>query len=408
MDNFLIYLVKSALILAIFQSFYTLFLRNESAFVFNRLYILSAVFLSVILPFVSVNYTLNPGVYSAVLKQITVNDTENLVKIPDVNPIGYSPLFLLYFAGVVVALVLFILKIIKLTVYCKKLHVQNTIAANVYIVNEPNVCFTFFKRIYISKTYFTSDSFSDLLAHEKIHAKQLHSADMLFVEIFAAFQWFNPFVFLLKNSLKQTHEYLADSGVIKQGANAGNYSRLLYSVTIGNYFGISHSFTNSLILNRLKMINKKSKSTGWIVKSIFVVPIMLLSLVVFGNLKLTNVDQHLNAIEKNTVYEDTVYNVADKMPEFPGGQEAMMQFMISNVKYPEDAKKQQIMGVVYVSFVVDKSGLVKNVEIAKGAHKLLDDESLRVVKLFPVWTPGEVDGKKVDVKLTIPVKFKLS
>lgn len=96
---------------------------------------------------------------------------------------------------------------------------------------------------------------------------------------------------------------------------------------------------------------------------------------------------------------------AEKMPEFPGGNEEMMKFLNENLKYPEKASKDTIQGKVYVEFIVKSTGAISDVRVSRSAGKLLDDEALRVVKLMPKWTPGEQDGQKVDVSYMLPIAF---
>jgi TonB family protein len=104
---------------------------------------------------------------------------------------------------------------------------------------------------------------------------------------------------------------------------------------------------------------------------------------------------------------DGVYIVVEEMPEFPGGELALRDFMASTVKYPADAVKENIQGKVFVTFVVKADGTVGDAKIARGAHPLLDDEAIRVVNLLPVWKPGRQKGEAVSVSYTVPVKFAL-
>ena len=105
--------------------------------------------------------------------------------------------------------------------------------------------------------------------------------------------------------------------------------------------------------------------------------------------------------------EDEVFMVVEEMPEFPGGFEAMIQWIGQRVKYPEQAKKEGITGRVFVSFTVDKAGKVNDIAVTKSAHPLLDAEAVRVIGEMPDWKPGSQKGKKVDVKMTVPVQFNL-
>jgi len=104
---------------------------------------------------------------------------------------------------------------------------------------------------------------------------------------------------------------------------------------------------------------------------------------------------------------DSIYEICEVMPQFPGGDQAMMEFVASNVHYPEEAKEKGIEGRVFVNFVVEKDGSVTEVKVRKGIGKLCDEEAVRVVKSMPKWTPGMQDGKPVRVHYNLPFFFKL-
>jgi len=102
----------------------------------------------------------------------------------------------------------------------------------------------------------------------------------------------------------------------------------------------------------------------------------------------------------------------DKAPQFPGGEQAMMTYLGSNIKYPESAKKDKVEGMVVVQFVVKADGAITEahniVSDKQTSNPELNKEALRVIRNMPKWTPGEKDGKKVDCEMVLPVKFKLS
>lgn len=103
-----------------------------------------------------------------------------------------------------------------------------------------------------------------------------------------------------------------------------------------------------------------------------------------------------------------VYTVAEETPEFPGGDEARMEYIKNNVKYPEEARKQGIEGTVYVTFVVEPDGSITNAKVLRGIGGSLDATALEVVKNMPAWKPGKVRGEPVPVQFNMPIKFKLS
>ena len=105
---------------------------------------------------------------------------------------------------------------------------------------------------------------------------------------------------------------------------------------------------------------------------------------------------------------DEVFFVVEKMPKFPGGDDALRQYIAENVDYPVLAQENDIQGTVYVRFVVLKTGAVGEVQVVRGVDKLLDDEAIRVVESLPKFEPGSQRGKKVNVWYTVPIKFQLN
>ncbi|MDO5314840.1 MAG: M56 family metallopeptidase [bacterium] len=102
-----------------------------------------------------------------------------------------------------------------------------------------------------------------------------------------------------------------------------------------------------------------------------------------------------------------VYQICEQMPEFPGGVEALMDFVAKNVVYPQEAMDKEISGRVYVSFVIEKDGSVNEVKVMKGIGGGCDDEAVRVIKAMPKWKPGKQEGKPVRVSYMMPITFKL-
>jgi protein TonB len=100
--------------------------------------------------------------------------------------------------------------------------------------------------------------------------------------------------------------------------------------------------------------------------------------------------------------------IAEQMPEFPGGQEAMMKFISSNINYPEDMAEAGVGGKVFIEFVVRADGPITDVRVLRGipGGPSLDREAVRVVKAMPKWNPGKQSGKPVDVIYRLPVMFK--
>lgn len=105
--------------------------------------------------------------------------------------------------------------------------------------------------------------------------------------------------------------------------------------------------------------------------------------------------------------EPDFFTIVEDMPTFPGGDAALLKFIGENVQYPSIAKENGITGVVYVSYVVGKSGEIKDVKVVRGVDPFLDKEAMRVVTTIKGYTPGKQRGKPVPVQFTIPIRFVL-
>ncbi|MCD8263060.1 MAG: energy transducer TonB [Tannerellaceae bacterium] len=102
-----------------------------------------------------------------------------------------------------------------------------------------------------------------------------------------------------------------------------------------------------------------------------------------------------------------IFTVVEEMPQFPGGDAALLQFIAKSIKYPVIAQENGIQGRVVCSFVVNKDGTIVDAEVVRGVDPSLDKEALRVINTMPKWTPGKQRGKPVRVKYTVPITFRL-
>lgn len=118
----------------------------------------------------------------------------------------------------------------------------------------------------------------------------------------------------------------------------------------------------------------------------------------------------MTANAQKTVVSQTdpkVFDTVEQMPEYPGGMQAMIEFLQANMKYPENAAKQKVEGRVTVQFVVETDGSVTDVHVAKQVFPSLDAEAIRVVQAMPKWTPGKDKGRVVRVKYNLPIVFRM-
>ena len=121
-------------------------------------------------------------------------------------------------------------------------------------------------------------------------------------------------------------------------------------------------------------------------------------------------DEEIEEIDEeveHVIEEEPIADFAEVEPTFPGGEGAMMTWIQKHIEYPQLAIEMGEQGIVYVQFVVNKDGSIEQVKVMRGVSDALDDEAKRVVKRMPKWTPGEQAGKKVRVRYTLPIHFRL-
>ena len=129
--------------------------------------------------------------------------------------------------------------------------------------------------------------------------------------------------------------------------------------------------------------------------------IIMALMAVFG---LTTVSAQKTVVAKKN---QKVFDVVEQMPEYPGGQAALFEYLSKNIKYPADAEKKKVEGKVFVTFVVDSDGKITDVSLLKKVFPSLDAEAIRFISAMPNWIPGRQKGQAVRVKYTVPIMFRL-
>jgi TonB family protein len=193
---------------------------------------------------------------------------------------------------------------------------------------------------------------------------------------------------------------------------------ILQQCTAVDFSDMSNNFSLILTKKRIKMITKHEKAKGFWWKLLATLPVLALLLIVNARASAQQVKKtdetvyeistkDITNVKIKKVDNDSIYQIVEVMPEFPGGTEKMMDYLSKNIKYPEAAKEKGISGRVFLSFVIEKDGAVSDVKVVKGIGKECDDEALRVVKAMPKWKPGLMKGKPVRVSYMLPIFFKL-
>ncbi len=110
---------------------------------------------------------------------------------------------------------------------------------------------------------------------------------------------------------------------------------------------------------------------------------------------------------QEVIEEEQIFTIVEEMPSFPGGEAELFKYLGKNIKYPQMATDAGISGVVYVTFVVDKEGKIRDVKVLRGIGGGCDEEAVRVVKSMPTWKAGKQRGKAVTVQYNLPIRFTL-
>lgn len=424
----MLYLLQVNVGLILFYALYKLVCTRDTFFRSRRFILIVSLVLPFILPFIDVREWLESRDrmimlthfdYSAVLPEIVVGseaaETGNRVFVLS-EWIGY-----LYLAGVVVWLVRLAVQAFSLYRLIVRMPEKEINGVRVKCLNDPSGPFSFFRWIFMNPAAVKEDEISEILTHEMAHVKQHHSVDVFLAEMVSICCWMNPFAWLLKREVRLNLEFLADRKVMEAGFATKSYQYHLLGLAYNHKYGLSNNFNFSHLKQRIIMMNKKkSNAAGHIKYALFVLPAF--ALLVAGNISCSqDASQTEDAKEEvvapvspeakeapaDSTAKEEVFMVAEQMPEFPGGMKEMLKFLQENVKYPENAMKNNVQGRVIVQFVIEKDGTPTEFKVLRSVDPDLDAEALRVMKAMPKWKPGMQKGQVVRVKFTVPVSFKI-
>lgn len=337
----------------------------------------------------------------------------------------------------------------------------------------------------------------EIILHERGHILYHHSLDILLLTLVEMLQWWNPFSYMLDSSLRDVHEYEADDYVLRQGVSARGYQMLIINKAVGSSsYTFANNFNHSSIIKRITMMQKQNPNPWRRSRALYVLPVAVLSLSAFATpefikpieqavteirdkgtqnaadvqvkveeklpmevtssetsakeAKISVVEtpaavvepiMEMAAAEDSIAKSVPIYDMAEVLPAFKGGDNALYQFLAANMHYPALAQEWGIQGRVFIQFVIEPDGSVDEVEVMRSvskpdnfnktvtvvskdkketetkvlteeifnqAAKALDDESVRVIKLTSgQWIPGKEKGKNVRVRFNIPIMFRL-
>ena len=456
MGFFFVYILKSGVCLSLFYLFYRLLLSKETFYRFNRIALLGILVFSLLLPLIEVTKAPQNEINQAVLtiEQLLVmaenhqeTQVTTVVEGDDLVDTWRSPVhwieivLLFYIAGIFFLVCRNVYSLFRLVRLMNTAQRRQIDKHTVLLVHDRNVApFSWMKFVVISRTDLEENG-REILIHECAHIRKHHSWDLLIADICIFFQWFNPGAWLLKQELQNIHEYEADEAVINEGINARDYQLLLIKKAVGTrLYSMANSFNHSKLKKRITMMLKEKSSPWARLKYLYVLPVAAIAVTAFARPEVSDKVEKISSVKVNDLAAivetkvaesagDTtkpadvkyvpaevrkrlkgtlVFEVAEEMPEFPGGgMSAFMDYIKTNMRYPASAKENGTQGRVTVQFVVDEDGSIKDSKVLRSVDKDMDAEALRLINTMPKWKPGRQKGQPVAVKFTVPVMFRL-
>ena len=411
------YIIKSALTLALLYTCIMPLLEKETFHRLNRIIVLGCLLLSFIIPLIhftgGTNQTIDMVRQAVQLPEILIDGNANKQSVWSLTDI----LICIYTLGGVAMLSLTAIQTMSLMLRLRRCeHITDNKGNVIVLTDYATSPFCLFHYIVMSHDDYANNR-CFVLTHEQEHIRLRHYIDLIILQFATIIQWFNPFVWLIGKNLKAIHEFEVDEAVLNKGIDATQYQKFLVVKAVGNRL---QPFANNLnkesLKRRIIMMNQKKSNRWMMLKALFVIPVATLAVSVFANTtNMSNMakaaNTTTNSISTNnmqTKQSDTeTFRVVEVMPQFKGGNKALMEYLMMNVKYPESAAKAKQQGRAVVGFVVRKDGTVSDVYIEKSTgYDVLDNEAMRVVKSMPTWEPGKQKGKPVDVKYFVPITFR--
>ena len=305
-------------------------------------------------------------------------------------------------------------------------------------IKEKTGPFSFFHWIFIHPQSHTESEISEIITHEETHARQYHSVDVLISEIMCIFCWFNPFIWLMKREVRGNLEYMADHRVLETGHDSKSYQYHLLGLAHHKAAAnLSNSFNVLPLKNRIKMMNKRRTKEIGRTKYLMFLPLAAILMIV-SNIEMvarttekfakemmgqateevamqaetTDIpelptediqgttlprdkqEKEMAETQIKSVPDSVVFQVVEEMPDFPGGVQALMDYLSKNVRYPAEAHAIGAQGRVIVSFTVKKDGSIADTKVERSVNPYLDKEAMRVIAAMPKWKPGKQRGKQ--------------
>lgn len=289
MSAFFVYILQSAVCLAVLFLFYSILLSRETFYRYNRVALLCLIPLSFVLPLC--HLPLFTESESAAPVPVVILDnlsafsyvTDDVEATAAPVPVALVAAIVLYWAGVVFFVARYIVTIVHLLrLMSSGRRVTDDEGRQIIVLPRSIAPFSWFGRIVLSEEDYAAHS-REILLHESAHIRKLHSLDLLVADLCTWLQWFNPAAWLLKRELQTVHEYEADAEVIDQGIDARQYQLLLIKRSVGSkFYCVTNHFNHNKLNKRITMMLKKKSNRKATWKYLYVIPVALCTVTVFA------------------------------------------------------------------------------------------------------------------------------
>ena len=447
MAAFFIFVLKSAFVLAMLVSLFMIFMSRETFHRVNRFVMLSIICIALLLPAVNLGVESPFKKLAASIENCFASEesdgiaidisgfdeqpvfTDVALDIPSLEPAEEKPfdwlllVAVLYFAGVALLVVrqaVMYVQVARIIVCSRAVDASQYgcegISLRVHSGKEKP--FSWFSWVVVSEEDL-KDGVREILVHETAHARAGHSWDIMIADAVIIMQWFNPIAWIMKNCLKDIHEFEADEAVINSGVNARQYQLLIIKKAVGaRLYSIANSFNHSLTKKRITMMCKEKSKMWRCAKALYIVPVAAIAALAFTTVETVNAteSEHLSKgsefvanNERECIENCISYSDCTVKPQFPGGEAAYREWLDS-FSEPLAVKAEGATYDIDFFFVVTKKGKVADYLVGTVGSSTLNHETKKSLNkefdrmresLPDGWTPGEVDGKPVDVCMTV-------
>lgn len=412
MNDLIVHLIEFSVSMSVIYLIYRLLLHKESFHQLNRFALITIPVIALMITLIKVDYQSNLSAYYAEIISPQAEPGEISAASPAQNPQSFNfqtnrqdsavienestrqipYLFLLFSSVGIILFTRILIQNLKMLWMIKTSGSYPSGKLRLIEVDHEISPFSYFRYVFLNSGKTSSSDLKNILLHEHIHYIQKHSWDNLYLELIGLFQWFNPFYWLLRASLKETHEYLADEGALKLGIESTDYQVLLLNqVAEGPLMAIACNFSKSLTKKRIIMMQKSKKSLlRTITKLFFILPVIVLLALLFScNAQTGQKQKHVAAVSPT------------KMNVLYFGVDNPLAIAVSGVTPEEisvetdNGKIMGELGTYIVQPMRPGTAKIKVYRIKKGNKELLQESEFRV-KTVPdpkAYVAGSKGGK---------------